>query len=104
MRHALQVDGALGEGEEQNLAPLPAEAGAKVYITGRRQAELDKAVVALGGTVVGTTGIPLGTADMTPFLSKIQGEFDGLFGEGCGCPRLRLSLRRIEEEEGRPRT
>jgi len=33
-----------------------------------------------GGTVVGTTGIPLGTADMTPFLSKIKGDFDGLFG------------------------
>jgi branched-chain amino acid transport system substrate-binding protein len=30
--------------------------------------------------VVGTTGIPLGTADMTPFLSKISGNFDGLFG------------------------
>ena len=34
----------------------------------------------LGGEVVGTTGIPLGTADMTSFLSKIQGDFDGLFG------------------------
>jgi len=33
-----------------------------------------------GGEVVGTTGIPLGTADMTPFLSKINGAFDGLFG------------------------
>src|SRR5215470_2949490 len=33
-----------------------------------------------GGEVVGTTGIPLGTADMTAFLSKIQGDFDGLFG------------------------
>jgi len=33
-----------------------------------------------GGEVVGTTGIPLGTADMTPFLSKISGNFDGLFG------------------------
>jgi ABC-type branched-subunit amino acid transport system substrate-binding protein len=33
-----------------------------------------------GGEVVGTTGIPLGTADMTPFLSKIKGNFDGLFG------------------------
>jgi hypothetical protein len=30
--------------------------------------------------VVDTTGIPLGTADMTPFLSKINGDFDGLFG------------------------
>jgi branched-chain amino acid transport system substrate-binding protein len=34
----------------------------------------------LGGEVVGTTGIPLGTADMTPFLTKITGNFDGLFG------------------------
>ncbi len=33
-----------------------------------------------GGEVVGATGIPLGTADMTPFLSKISGNFDGLLG------------------------
>src|SRR5262252_5352275 len=33
-----------------------------------------------GGAIVGTTGIPLGTADMTPFLSKISGDFDGLLG------------------------
>jgi branched-chain amino acid transport system substrate-binding protein len=33
-----------------------------------------------GGQIVGTTGIPLGTADMTPFLSKITGDFDGFFG------------------------
>jgi len=33
----------------------------------------------LGGDVVGSTGIPIGTADMTPFLSKISGDFDGLF-------------------------
>ena len=33
-----------------------------------------------GGEVVGTTGIPLGTKDMTSFLSKISGTFDGLFG------------------------
>jgi branched-chain amino acid transport system substrate-binding protein len=39
-------------------------------------AEIKKA----GGEVVGTTGIPIGTADMTPFLSKITGNFDGLFG------------------------
>jgi branched-chain amino acid transport system substrate-binding protein len=32
-----------------------------------------------GGEVVGATGIPLGTADMTPFLSRISGSFDGLF-------------------------
>ena len=33
-----------------------------------------------GGEIVGTTGIPLGTADMTAFLSRISGNFDGLFG------------------------
>jgi branched-chain amino acid transport system substrate-binding protein len=33
-----------------------------------------------GGEVVGSTGIPLGTAEMTPFLSRISGSFDGLFG------------------------
>src|SRR5438128_2477747 len=33
-----------------------------------------------GGDVVETTGIPLGTADMTAFLSKVTGNFDGLFG------------------------
>jgi branched-chain amino acid transport system substrate-binding protein len=33
-----------------------------------------------GGEIVGATGIPLGTADMTAFLSKISGNFDGLFG------------------------
>ena len=31
-----------------------------------------------GGEVVSTTGIPLNTPDMTPFLSKIGGSFDGL--------------------------
>src|SRR5713226_6435352 len=32
-----------------------------------------------GGAVVGGTGIPLGTADMTAFLAQISGNFDGLF-------------------------
>ncbi|HTT80573.1 MAG TPA: ABC transporter substrate-binding protein [Stellaceae bacterium] len=36
-------------------------------------------IKANGGEVVGTLGIPLGTPDMTPFLSKISGNFDGLF-------------------------
>jgi branched-chain amino acid transport system substrate-binding protein len=33
-----------------------------------------------GGEVVGSTGIPLGTADMSQFIAKITGNFDGLFG------------------------
>jgi branched-chain amino acid transport system substrate-binding protein len=36
-------------------------------------------IKANGGAVVGSTGIPLGTADTTSFLSKIGGEFDGIF-------------------------
>ena len=36
-------------------------------------------IKANGGEVVGSTGIPLGTADTTSFLSKIGGNFDGLF-------------------------
>jgi len=41
-----------------------------------------------GGEVVGTTPIPLGTADMTPFLSKISGNFDGIFGILFGAPAV----------------
>ena len=37
-------------------------------------------IIKAGGEVVETIGIPLGTADMTPFLSKIRGNFDGMFG------------------------
>jgi branched-chain amino acid transport system substrate-binding protein len=33
-----------------------------------------------GGEVVGATGIPLGTADMTAFISKISGNFDAVLG------------------------
>jgi len=33
-----------------------------------------------GGEYAGGTGIPLGTADMAPFVSRITGNFDGLLG------------------------
>jgi branched-chain amino acid transport system substrate-binding protein len=33
-----------------------------------------------GGEIMGTTGVPLGTSDMTAFLSKITPNFDGIFG------------------------
>jgi branched-chain amino acid transport system substrate-binding protein len=36
-------------------------------------------IKANGGAVAGTLGIPLGTPDMTSFLSQISGDFDGLF-------------------------
>jgi len=48
-----------------------------------RSASSDKSVRSVvrkaGGDYVGGTGIRIGTADMTPFLSKITGDFDGLF-------------------------
>ncbi len=35
---------------------------------------------ALGGWVAGATGVPVGTPDMRPLLSRIDGQFDGLLG------------------------
>src|SRR5262249_18123826 len=43
-----------------------------------------------GGAFVGSTGIPLGTADMTPFLSKITGNFDGILGIFFGSDGVTL--------------
>ncbi len=56
-------------------SPMPIIPGAS-----RRATPTSAEIKKNGGEVVGTTGIPLGTADMTPFLSKISGDFDGLFG------------------------
>ena len=57
-----------------------------------------------GGDVVETTGIPLGTADMTPFLSKISGDFDGIFGiffgkDGVTIGNQAYDLGLTEDEE-----
>ena len=46
-----------------------------------------------GGEVVETTGIPLGTADMTPFLSKVTGTFDGFFGIFFGANAVVLATQ-----------
>jgi branched-chain amino acid transport system substrate-binding protein len=46
-----------------------------------------------GGEIVGGTGIPLGTADMTAFLSKISGNFDGLFGIFFGANAVVLATQ-----------
>jgi len=43
-----------------------------------------------GGEFVGSTGIPLGTADMTPFLSRITGNFDGILGIFFGSDGVTL--------------
>src|SRR2546427_12150464 len=49
-----------------------------------------------GGEVVGGTGIPLGTADMTPFLSKVSGNFDGFFGIFFGANAVVLATQAYE--------
>jgi len=49
-----------------------------------------------GGEVVDTTGIPLGTADMTPFISKISGSFDGLFGILFGAPAVTFATQAFD--------
>ncbi len=46
-----------------------------------------------GGEVVGTTGIPLTTADMTSFISKITGNFDGVFGILFGAPAVTFTTQ-----------
>src|SRR5712692_9477347 len=50
-------------------------------------------IKAAGGSVVETTGIPLGTADMTPFLSKVTGSFDGFFGIFFGANAVVLATQ-----------
>ena len=49
-----------------------------------------------GGEIVETTGIPLGTADMTPFLSKITGSFDGIFAILFGGPAVTFSTQAFD--------
>jgi len=48
----------------------------------------------LGGAVVGSTGVPLGTADMRPLLSQIGGRFEGLFGIFFGEEAVTFAPRR----------
>ena len=48
-------------------------------------------ITKLGGEVVGTTGIPLGAADMTSFISKIGADrkpFDAIFAIMFGAPAV----------------
>ena len=49
-----------------------------------------------GGEYVGGTGIPLGTPDMTAFLSKISGNFDGLFAIMFGANALTFTTQAFD--------
>lgn len=70
-----------------------ADAGAKVYITGRRQAELDKAVAALGSTVVGIQADSSRLDDLDRLYAQIQreaGRIDVLYANAGGGGMLPL--------------
>src|SRR5262245_17419555 len=50
----------------------------------------------LGGGIVGTTGVPVGTADMRPLLSRIGGRFDGLLGIFFGRDSITFATQAYE--------
>ncbi|HZB93983.1 MAG TPA: glucose 1-dehydrogenase [Stellaceae bacterium] len=54
------------------IAKRFAEEGARVFITGRRQAELDKAVAALGGNVTAIRGDMSNLADITRLYETVK--------------------------------
>lgn len=73
--------------------------GAKVYITGRRQAELESAVAALGGQVTGIRADASRLADLDTVYAQIaeqDGRLDVLFANAGGGDMLPLGA--ITEE------
>lgn len=74
--------------------------GAKVYITGRRQAELDNAVATLGGQVTGIRADASVLADLDTVYAQIaeqSGRLDVLFANAGGGDMLPLGA--ITEEQ-----
>src|SRR3984893_13967711 len=70
------------EGIGLATAKLFANEGADVFITGRRQKELDKAVTALGANVSGVQGDVAQLADLDRLyetVSKVKGRIDIVF-------------------------
>lgn len=75
------------------------EEGAYVYITGRRQTELDKAVAAIGSNVTGVQGDVAKTEDLDRLYKQIEaekGRVDVVFANAGGGEFL--SLGSITEE------
>jgi NAD(P)-dependent dehydrogenase (short-subunit alcohol dehydrogenase family) len=74
--------------------------GARVFITGRRQAELDKAVVAIGGNASGIQADSAKMADLNRLYSQVKadaGRIDILFANAGGGSNLPLGS--ITEEQ-----
>jgi hypothetical protein len=74
--------------------------GARVFITGRRQAELDKAVAAIGGNATGIKSDSTKMADLNRLYSQVKadaGRIDILFANAGGGSNLPLGS--ITEEQ-----
>jgi NAD(P)-dependent dehydrogenase (short-subunit alcohol dehydrogenase family) len=74
--------------------------GARVFITGRRQAELDKAVAAIGGIATGVQADSAKMADLDRLYAQVKadsGKIDILFANAGGGSNL--SLGSITEEQ-----
>ena len=74
--------------------------GARVFITGRRQAELDKAVAAIGGNATGIQADSAKMADLNRLYARVKadaGRIDILFANAGGGSNLPLGS--ITEEQ-----
>src|SRR6267154_1500483 len=83
------------EGIGLATAKLFANEGAYVFITGRRQKELDEAVTAIGANVSGVQGDVAQLADLDRLyetVSKVKGRIDIVFANaGVGEPAISRS-------------
>ena len=83
------------------------EAGAKVYITGRRKPELESAVAELGGAVVGVQADSSRLSDLDRLYAQIKaesGRLDVLFanaGGGNMLPLQDITEEHVDETFGR---
>lgn len=76
------------------------DAGAKVFITGRRQPELDQAIKTIGGDVIGVRGDMSKLADIDRLYDEVQqnhSQIDVLFANAGGGTMLPLGA--ITEEQ-----
>ena len=74
--------------------------GARVFITGRRQAEIDRAASAIGGNAIGVQADSTKMADLNRLYAKVKadaGRIDILFANAGGGSNL--SLGSITEEQ-----
>ncbi|HVH75288.1 MAG TPA: glucose 1-dehydrogenase [Stellaceae bacterium] len=69
---ALVTGGSVGIG--LGIAKRFAEEGARVFVTGRRQSQLDKAVAAIGGNAAGLRGDVSDLADLDRIFARIRAE------------------------------